>query len=100
MASSFHVSLPADEARTIEASAQAQGINPTQLIRNRLREWEDQKQLKARIQKVEVQLDAQQLLLECIALDTAPESLKGNRQALIDKINERLSQFDETSTRK
>lgn len=98
MASSFHVSLPADEARLIEESARHSGTSAPQLIRNRLREWYDLRQIQNCVTQLENRLDAIQFLLEIVAIDAASEANKSERQATIEKINQRLNQLTVSST--
>ncbi|GAQ00115.1 hypothetical protein [Leptolyngbya sp. NIES-2104] len=92
MANSFHVSLPTAEARLIEEAARYAGTTVPQVIRTRLREWEDLRQFQIAIAHLENQLDAMHFLLELIAIDAASEKDKLERQAMIDRINQRLAQ--------
>lgn len=97
MASSFHVSLPIAEARLIEEAARHAGTTAPQVIRTRLREWNDLRQVQDCIAHLENRLDAIQFLLELVTVDVASEEEKSERRAFIDQINQRLRQLPRSS---
>lgn len=99
MGKGFNVSLPLDEATVVEKEANRLGLPAASIIRLMMREGQQRRELeqqiddvKARIERLQVQFQGIQILLETIALEQAnargPQALE-NRKALIQEIRKR-----------
>ncbi|MGP1385377.1 MAG: hypothetical protein ACTS2F_17565 [Thainema sp.] len=99
MGKGFNVSLPLDEATVVEKEANRLGLPAASIIRLMMREGQQRRELeqqiddvKARIERLQVQFQGIQILLETIALEQAnargPQVLE-NRKALIQEIRKR-----------
>ena len=99
MGKGFSVSLPLEEAAAVEKEAHRLGLPAASIIRLMMRDGQQRRELehqmddlKARVEKLQVQMQGLQILLETIALDQA--SARGapaleNRKALIQEIRKR-----------
>jgi TolA-binding protein len=99
MGKGFSVSLPLEEAAAVEKEANRLGLPAASIIRLMMREGQQRHELehqmdelKARIERLQVQFQGLQILLETIALEQAnargPQALE-NRKALIQEIRKR-----------
>jgi TolA-binding protein len=99
MGKGFSVSLPLEEAAAVEKEANRLGLPAASIIRLMMREGQQRHalehqmdDLKARMERLQVQFQGLQILLETIALEQAnargPQALE-NRKALIQEIRKR-----------
>lgn len=104
MGKAFHLSLPLTEAAAVEKEANRLGLSAASIIRLWMRDGQQRRELepqvddlRSRIEKLQVQFQGLQILLEAIALDQA--TAKGaqaleNRKALIQEIRKRQARMD------
>jgi TolA-binding protein len=99
MGKGFSVSLPLEEAAAVEKEANRLGLPAASIIRLMMRDGQQRRELehqmddlKARVEKLQVQMQGLQILLETIALEQSnargPQALE-NRKALIQEIRKR-----------
>ncbi|MEL7493408.1 MAG: hypothetical protein AAGJ95_05540 [Cyanobacteria bacterium J06554_11] len=104
MGKGFSVSLPLAEAAVVEKEANRLGLPAASIIRLMMRDGQQRRELeqqmdemKARIEKLQLQFQGLQVLLETIALEQAnargPQMLE-NRKALIHEIRRRQGFVD------
>ena len=104
MGKGFSVSLPLDEAATVEKEAHRLGLPAASIIRLMMRDGQQRRELeqqmdemKARVEKLQVQFQGLQILLETIALEQANarglQALE-NRKALIQEIRKRQERVE------
>jgi TolA-binding protein len=99
MGKGFSVTLPLEEAAIVEKEANRLGLPAASIIRLMMRDGQQRRELeqqmdemKARIERLQLQFQGLQILLETIALEQAnargPQTLE-NRKALIQEIRKR-----------
>jgi TolA-binding protein len=104
MGKGFSVSLPLDEAAAVEKEAHRLGLPAASIIRLMMRDGQQRRELeqqvdelKARMERLQVQFQGLQMLLETIALEQAnargPQALE-NRKALIQEIRKRQERVE------